>query len=353
MKDLSIIIPCSRGELIYNCLESLIKNNLGGLLVEIIIVENPQITIDKNSLPDSEKIILKIIRSPANHPSKMRNLGAKRAEGKYFVFLDDDTYIPKNWLKSAYEILEKKPENIICGPNVDENKNFSNNIANAIQSLYISDGLKTHITKNKAIEVNFHNIPLNNCAMKREIFNKIGGFNDQVDYYLDDVEFFYIAHKLGYKFSQYPELAIQHYCRKFPFDFLKYKFYARKKIGHNAFFFPELYHESFSIRLIFLTYLLIPALIYLFFGKPGYFFFLTMFISLLYVLIITFSSLMVIIVHRDLKYLILPIGIFLTHLANYVGFTVGIISGLMSFGERKKIKEIKKIRYAIFFNKNN
>ncbi len=354
MKDLSIIIPCSRENLIYDCLKSLAANKLGELKIEIIIIENPETTIDKKLIPIfASQAALKIIKSSANHPSKMRNLGAREASGKYFIFLDDDVSVSENWIKTAHQILEKTKNNIICGPNIDENKNFSSNIANAIQSLYISEGLKTHKVKEELQEVDFHNIPLNNCCMSKEIFYKIGGFNDKVDYYLDDVEFFYIAHKLGHKFFQYPGLTVQHYCRKFPFDFLKYKFYARKKIGYNAFFFPELYCENFVIRFIFLTYPLIPALIYLFFLEQRYFFLSTISMVFLYFLVITLFSLKVIIERKDLKYLVLPIGIFLTHLANYSGFTCGIVKGLINFKEIEKIKKIKKARYAIFSDKNN
>lgn len=354
MKDLSIIIPCSREDLIYDCLKSLAVNKPGELKIEVIVIENPETTIDEKLIPPFiGQTVLKIIKSSANHPSKMRNQGAGEASGKYFIFLDDDVSVSKNWVKTAHQTLEKTPNNIICGPNIDENKNFSGSIADAIQSLYISEGLKTHNIKEKLQEVDFHNIPLNNCCMSKEVFYRIGGFNDKVDYYLDDVEFFYIAHRLGYKFFQHPELAVQHHCRKFPFDFLKYKFYARKKIGYNAFFFPELYRENFAVRLIFLTYLLIPVLICLFFLEQRYFFFPVIFAVFLYFLLIVFSSLSVIIRRKDLKYLILPIGIFLTHLASYSGFACGVVKGLINFKERGKIKKIKKIRYAVFFDKNN
>ncbi len=354
MNDLSIIIPSSRQDLIFLCLRSLAENELSGLKAEIIVIENPGTNVDKKFIPFfPTQTSLKIIKSRVNHPAKMRNLGVSEASGKYLVFLDDDIVVPKNWLKTGHQILEKNSDNIICGPNTDNSKSISGKIANVIQSLYISEGLKTHKIKEQSQEVDLHNIPLNNCVLKKEIFDKIGGFNDKIDYYLDDVEFFYIAHKLGYKFFQYPELAILHYCREFPFDFLKYKFFARKKIGYNAFFFPELYKGSFAIKIVLLTYLLIPFLIYLFFHNQQYFLFLAMAGFLLYFFVVIFFSLGIIVREKNWKYIILPLGIFLTHFVNYSGFTFGLLKGLVNFKEYKKIKEIKKIRYAIFSDKNN
>lgn len=349
MNNLSIIIPSSRRDLISGCLKSLAENKLNELKAEIIIVENPETDVDKKLMPSfPAQISLKVIKSNVNHPAKMRNLGVSEASGKYLIFFDDDIAVPENWLETAHQILEKNSNNIICGPNIDGDKNIGGKIANAIQSLYISEGLKTHKIKKQAQEVDFHNIPLNNCALKKEIFDKIGGFNDKIDYYLDDVEFFYIAHKLGYKFFQYPEMAIQHYCRKFPLDFLKYKFFARKKIGYNAFFFPELYKGNFAIKIVLLTYLLIPFLIYLFFHNQQNFLFLVMTGFLLYFFMLTFFSLKIMIQEKNWKYIILPLGIFLTHLVNYFGFAFGLLKGLANFKKYKKIKEIKKIRYAIF-----
>jgi len=241
-------------------------------------------------------------------------------------------------------LLKKNPNDIICGPNIDLSTDFGSFVANAIQSIYISEGLKTHSTK-KRRQVDFHNIPLNNCAMNKKIFNRVGGFNEKVDYYLDDVEFFYICHKLKYKFIQYPELTIQHHCRKFPLDYLKYKFYARKKIGYNAFFFPELYAESIIIKLVFLSFLITPVSIYLFLVVPKLFLFMVL---LYFSIVILFSLRMM---SKKWKYApILPLGMFFSHVANYCGFACGLLKGLANFNKYEKIKNIKEKRYAVFQN---
>lgn len=340
MIDLSIIIPCSRNNTIIDCLKSLFENKLGQIKIEIIVIKLPDVEID---IAKSE--ILKIKTTNINHPSRMRNIGVKESNGKFLVFLDDDTVIPENWLKTCYQLLTNNPNNIVAVPNIDYSSDWGHSLSNAIQSVYISEGLRMHIV-NKLREVDFHNVGLC-CALDKKIFKHIGGLNEQVDYYLDDVEFFYICHKLGYKFIQYPELTIQHHCRKFPFDFLKYKFYVRKKIGYNAFFFPELYQGSFAIRLILLSYLAIPLLIYLSFKAPRYWFLIIAF----YFSIVIFFSLKTMI--KAWRYLLVPLGIFLNHLVSYFGFTCGIIKGLINFKKYKQFNQIKKTRYAIFLNNHN
>lgn len=345
MVNLSIIIPCYQDKNIYKCLESLLKNNLQEIKIEIILVTLNSVRINTEKIPDKNQII-KIEKTDINHPSLMRNLGSRVARGEFLVFLDDDVIAPPEWLETCYRLLQKNPNNVICGPNIDSGQDFGHYIANTVQALYISEGLKTHIIDEQK-EVDLHNIPLNNCAMNKKIFEKIGGFNEKVDYYLDDIEFFYICSKLGYKFIQYPELVIQHRCRKFPIDFLKYKFRARKKIGYNAFFFPELYKENPIIKLVIASYFIIPFLIYWLIFSPKLFFLMVV----LYFSIITLFSLKTMV--KKLRYAaIIPPAIFITHLINYCGFTFGLLKGLAAFRKYKEMARIKKERYAIFLNKN-
>lgn len=346
MINLSIIIPCSRPNTIIPCLKSLLQNDVGQLKIEIIVTTLNHLNLDLKELKNYEQV-LKIRKTNTNHPSLMRNIGAREAQGEFLVFLDDDTVIPSGWLKTCYRLLSGNPNNIICGPNNDNSSNFGHSIANAIQSLYISEGSRTHEVKQQR-EVDHHNVALSNCALNRKIFERIGGFNDEVDYYLDDTEFFYIAHKLGYKLIQYPELTVQHHCRSFPIAFLKHKFFARKKIGYNVFFFPEIYKKSLAINLLKLSYLIIPIIILLFFAIPKRIFLIAV---CLYVVVITISSLKFII--KSPKYIILPIGIFLAHIADYAGFTWGFFNGVISFKNYKKINTIKRKRYAIFSDRNN
>lgn len=349
MKDISVIIPCSRQDTIEACVKSLLDSDLKNISLEIIIIVLQEVDITKlQAIGQKEKSVsLKIISSKINHPSLMRNLGVAQSTGKFLVFLDDDTILSKHWLRTCLRILKTDPEKIICGPNIDQREGFGYVIANAINSVYISEGLRTHQIKNIS-KVDFHNIPLNNCAFSRKIFDKIGGFNDRVDYYLDDVEFFYIAHRLGYKFFQYPELVIQHHCRKFPIDFFRHKFYARKKIGYNAFFFRELYKDNFVIRLILLSYLLLPLFIYFLFGKHKE---IILSLFFLYAVIVIGFSLGLI--SKNLKYIFVPIGIFLNHLVGYFGFTCGLIKGLININKYQEIKKIKKNRYVVFRHQGN
>lgn len=347
MIDLSIIIASRRRNVIDDCLKSLLASDINDIKIEIIVVAIPKIEVDVKEF-EIRNIDLKIKKfKDLAKTSEMRNIGVSKSCGKYIVFLDDDTIIPKDWLKKSYEIINSNPNQIICGPNIDNSSKLGYKLADIIQSIFITEGLKTH-SISKIRKVDFHNIPLNNCVMDRKIFEKINGFNQEVDWYLDDVEFFYICHKLGYKFMQHSELTIQHYCRKFPFEFLKYKFYARKKIGCNAVFFPELYKDSFIIKIILLSYLVIPVLIYLFFIIPRYIFLII--IGLYFLTIIIFSFKFII---KKWQYIIIPFGIFLTHLVSYFGFAYGIVLGLINFKNYKKIKKIKKNRYAVFNHSNN
>lgn len=104
MVKVSVIIPIYNNEkYIKQCVESVLEQTLKDLEV---------ICIDDGSMDDSAKIVKNIMSmeerivllQQANQgPGIARNLGIKKAKGKYVVFLDaDDYYLDKDALEKMY-----------------------------------------------------------------------------------------------------------------------------------------------------------------------------------------------------------------------------------------------------------
>ena len=335
---LSIIIPISRWEETVHCLESLARQTTDNF--EVILVGDPgePCPLDLNfPFPQT------YIEADAKHPARKRNLAARQSQGAYLTFIDDDTVIPPHWTLALANILKEYPEALVGGPNRDNRPDFRFLFPQAIQEHPLLEGLKSHSPlKEYLLEVNRHNLPLCNLTVKREIFDQIGGFNDKVSYFLDDVEFNYIAQKLGYSLYLCSGLEIQHNIRPALFPYLSYKYFSRKEIGKVCLQFYELYQDSCQIKLILLSYIILPILL-----MVGYrYTFLILLLFFTYFPLLYLSSWRY--VTQPIIFILLPFGVFFTQLFSYVGFTLGLLQGIIDYFVNKEYIQIKKQRYHVF-----
>jgi len=109
----SIIIPSfNQGSLLQKAIESVLNQSFKNY--EIIVVDNYS-TDNTNEIIKSfqKKINFYKIR---NHGviGKSRNIGIKKAKGKWLAFLDSDDIWMKNKLKETHKLILKKNFDIIC-----------------------------------------------------------------------------------------------------------------------------------------------------------------------------------------------------------------------------------------------
>lgn len=345
----SIIIATARGNELDDCLLFLEKQTLSKDKFEIIVLTDGEQKIKKNDLN------VKLFPLPAkSHPSFKRNFGVNKSQWEILCFLDDDTQVPTDWLEKISEITDKNPEIIISGPNLDKRKEFKYRIANALQKNFLTEGLISHSSfTQKYIFSDHHNMPLCNLVIPRKIYERINGFNEIADYFMDDVEFCYIASKLKYQLRLYPQLEIQHNLRPLFLPYFKYKFRTRYKIGNNFILFPECYYQAKQIWLIGISYLFLLFLPYLI--KLNFFWeTITIFLGI-YFLVILIST----IKHfqRPWEGIIVFSGTILVHLLSWLGFTIGLIKSILQLifnhQKSKTILDYKKIRYQIFKDENH
>lgn len=106
MPKFSIVIPVYNvDKYIGRCLDSIFNQTYKDY--EVIVV-------DDGSDDDSKKIVkkydVKIINSKHQGVSESRNIGAKKANGEYLIFLDSDDYWDKDLLKEINKSLKNNPD---------------------------------------------------------------------------------------------------------------------------------------------------------------------------------------------------------------------------------------------------
>lgn len=353
--DLSIIISASRPARLRQALLALAKSqtksqtNTQEHTFELIVVSE-SLTNDwakqdteLQNLPYS----LKVLTTKTTHPSEKRNRGAKAAHGEVLAFLDDDADVTPMWVSTAVRLGKDHPDTVWGGPNCDLRQDWKFRIAQRVQEHPLLEGLQSHVSQEEKIkEVDIHSLPLCNMVVSRQVFFAIDGFNDRASYFIDDVEFNFIAKKMGYRLCLHRDLFVQHDVRPLVLPYLRYKFQTRRQIGKIYSSFPELYADSKLIKLIFVTYVGFAAcLLFL----PTVFF-----VSLVSVALIAYSTFLVgftlgaIDNEKPKQRIYIGLLVFLVQALSYSGFTIGLLESLLWYSRFQSAREFKKTRYQKF-----
>lgn len=216
MIELSVVIVTyNSGRSITDCLKSIAKNIKVPL--EIVVVDN-------NSTDDTVKKIndcgvrVKLIELDENKGfSKGNNIGAEATLGKLLFFLNPDTKITK-FDFGEVESLLKKPENGMVAPKLvlpsgQTQKSVTHlpTIKNAFLEYWL--GVK-NIYKEYAPDTN---LPVEVEAvygaaliLRKDLFTKIGKFNEKYFLYFEDLDLCRALKDSGYKIIYLPSVVIEH-----------------------------------------------------------------------------------------------------------------------------------------------
>lgn len=112
--DISIIIPAYNvAPYIEECINSVISQTKKEL--EIIIINDGSTDNTKEIVEKYKDKRIKFITTKNNGIGKTRNLGLKKATGKYIFFLDSDDYIAKDAMENLYKKAIDEKADIVIG----------------------------------------------------------------------------------------------------------------------------------------------------------------------------------------------------------------------------------------------
>lgn len=189
--------------------------------IELIIVDNA-------SPDDSVAEIIKVLKEKkypnvhliANKANdgfgKGCNIGAKHAKGKYILFLNNDTEVKDKGILRMVEYMEKHEEAAFLGGPLS---NFDGSSQQSVGTFYspfkvllLLTGMQRFgvVDKNpdQITEVEWVKGAL--LMVRKDVFEKLKGFDENIFMYTEDMELCYRAHLNGYKIFFYPDVKVFH-----------------------------------------------------------------------------------------------------------------------------------------------
>lgn len=217
MKDLSIVIlSYNTRDLLKKCLHSIYQGSTN-LNCEIIVVDNASsddsVNMVKTMFPKVKLVMNKINLGY----SSGNNLGVSQAAGDLIFILNSDTEIIGECLKIMIEFARRNQQIGIIGPKIF---NPDGSVQNSVGSFYslghvlaLMFGLEKRLGIGRISPQNFSLVDwVSGSAMliRRADFEKLGGFDEKLFMYMEEVEFCYRAKLAGIRTGFLPEAQIIH-----------------------------------------------------------------------------------------------------------------------------------------------
>lgn len=194
MRGISFVIPVKNSEkYLYQCLESLMGQNLEKELFEVVVVDNGS---EDRSVSIAQEFATSIYKSNACNAGGVRNDGAVFAKFDVIAFIDSDCVVPKDWACKVISYLDENADVGVVGGN------------------YVSDPHGTWVEKAWSPLVNrfsgyVRSLPGGNMAFRRDVWVKTGGFNTSL-YSAEDDEICRRVREMGFKVCAKGELGVIH-----------------------------------------------------------------------------------------------------------------------------------------------
>ncbi len=181
--------------------------------VEIILVDNASHDGSVEWVKSNFSSI-RVVQSASNLGfGGANNLGAQQARGRYLAFLNPDTTVEPDWLSSLLNVLDSNPEvglvtsKIMLMDNPERINTCGNDIH--ISGLTLCRGLNT-AASNFLYPETVSAISGAAFAMRRELFEQLGGFDETFFMYMEDTDLSLRARLLGWQIVYEPGSRVYH-----------------------------------------------------------------------------------------------------------------------------------------------
>ena len=199
-----IIVNYNGKKFLEKCLESLCKVNYENF--EIIVVDN-------NSTDGSIELVTK------NYPSiillklnsnkgfaEPNNIGAKIANGKYLLFLNNDTIVTPNFISEMVQVIENDKKIAICqslllkpDESVDSSGDFIDHLGVVYNSTKKTDEIREISSARGA-----------SMLIRKDVFDILEGFDEKFYVSFEDVDLGWRTWMIGYKVILTPKSVVYH-----------------------------------------------------------------------------------------------------------------------------------------------
>lgn len=216
--SVSIIIPVYNAEdTIQKCLIGIaegIKNTTYTPATEVILVDNGSsdnsFAICKNFQQSNPHIKVMIVEEAARGPSAARNTGAMLAKGTWLFFTDADCIPSRNWISDYAKHFADEEIGAIAGSIWPYLPTEANLTQKSISLFTLPPITEEIVHSGFNLREGFY--PTANIAVRKETFNLIGGFNENL-IYGEDHELCYKIYKAGFKIKAITTALVKHIHR--------------------------------------------------------------------------------------------------------------------------------------------
>ena len=219
-----VIINYKRVELTLKCVESLFKkfkNEFKENIFELIIVDNASgddsVQILRQKILNEKYRNIIIVENDDNLGFSLGcNLGAKEAKGDLILFLNNDTEVKDKGILEMTKFLNENNDIAILGGLLSNSDGSSQPSVGKFYTFFntflLLMGLQRAdlINKNPFIISEVDWVKGACMMIKESIFKKIGGFDEKIFMYTEDMELCYRAKQAGYKTFFFPNISILH-----------------------------------------------------------------------------------------------------------------------------------------------
>lgn len=221
--DLSIIIiNFNSANCLRTCLLSIFKYT-DGINFEVIVVDNNSSEQGINKIQDDFKKIKLITRKINDGFAVANNFGAKYACGDYLLFLNPDTLIIDNSIEAMLNCIRNISKCGILSPlllNPDGTLQYCHNKFHNL-SFFFKEAFHLHYKNiNKVIKSDYSRINVKlfeidwalgaALMIKRDLFFKLGGFDERYFMYYEDGDFALKVKHNGYRNYCLPAAKVVH-----------------------------------------------------------------------------------------------------------------------------------------------
>lgn len=227
-----IILSLLRRRFTARCINSILRNTEKSFEVIIVDMGRSKGTVSWLRKLSAKYKNIKIIFNRNNvGTAKGRNQAIRRAEGRYVIFLDNDAQVSKNWLHPLIEAARRDSKVGASAPIIVNKKGRVSFCARYVKAYFkdkklsrIGLDFKRIYDRNdpglkRVKEVPWY--PTTCLLVKREVLDKVGGFDENLFVAEEDKDLSLSIIKRGYRILCVPSSTVYHDNKNSPASYKK------------------------------------------------------------------------------------------------------------------------------------
>jgi GT2 family glycosyltransferase len=204
----SVIITSYNGKkYLKNCLDSLLGQTYRNM--EIILADDGSTDGSVDFVRNNYPRVILAVNEKNSGLSITSNNGAKKASGNYLFFYNNDTIAHPDFIEEMVKVSESDPKiGVVCPVQLPYNPEDDAKMNEDQKDIGVGSDIYGYICTARDAGHIFY--PDAAIFMRKNLFEKIGGFDPDFFLYGEDMDICWRVHLVGYKISPAPNARFRH-----------------------------------------------------------------------------------------------------------------------------------------------